>query len=262
MKLGFVLSTFVALVLITIVAVNAVPLGLRGVFSEGFQTDNSVMNLKLARANMGKEGFQGTAVNPVVIPPARPQGITTTTTKVGQNKPSSVSTPMNTPIPMPTPTPSVTPPPNAAMMAMQPSNPQMRPMDTSGAVIQGFDNMNQAENQGNMYRKDMREGFRSNYAEVSNGAKDQYQPIGAFDGVTLPTGNKVSSWRFTAPDEPLLGAPFKVGDDALFMFKNNQCKPECCGSSFSCSGGCVCTTPDQRDYINGRGGNRSAPAED
>ena len=259
-----------ALVLITIVAVNAVPLGLRGIFSEGFQTDNSVMNLKLARANMGKEGFQGTAVNPVIIPPARPQGITTTTTttKVGQNKPSSVSTPMNIPIPMPTPmptpTPSVTPPPNAAMMGAQQQQPQqqMRPMDASGAVIQGFDNMNQAENQGNMYRKDMREGFRSNYAEVSNGAKDQYAPIGAFDGVTLPTGNKVSSWRFTAPDEPLLGAPFKVGDDALFMFKNNQCKPECCGSSFSCSGGCVCTTPDQRDYINGRGGNRSAPAED
>ena len=132
MKLGFVLSTFVALVLITIVAVNAAPLGLRGVFSEGFQTDNSVMNLKLARANMGKEGFQGTAVNPVVIPPARPQGITTTTTKVGQNMPSSVSTPTNMPttvpipMPMPTATTTTTPPPNAAMMAMQPSNPQMR----------------------------------------------------------------------------------------------------------------------------------------
>lgn len=248
------------------------------------------MNLKLARANMAREGFQGTQVTPVIIPPAQPQGITTTTMKVGQNKPSTVSTPtMNTPtasmpIPMPTttPTPSVTPPPNAAMMGVSPppngnmmgvppppngnmmgTRPVGMPgMDASGAMIQGFQNMGIAENQGSMYRKDMKEGFRSNYADVSNGARDQYKPIGAFDGVTLPTGNKVSSWRYTAPDEPLLGAPFKVGNDELFIFKNNQCKPECCGSSFSCSGGCVCTTPDQRDYINGRGGNRTSPSED
>jgi len=43
------------------------------------------------------------------------------------------------------------------------------------------------------------------------------------------------------------------------MFKNNQCKPECCGASFSCDGGCVCTTPEQRDLINQRGGNRTQP---
>jgi hypothetical protein len=273
MKYGFVVSTFVALLVITIVTVYAAPLGLRGVFTEGFQNSDAVMNLKLARANLAKEGFQGTAVNPVVIPPAQPQGITTTTTKVGQNKPATVATPnmnmpaipMPTPTPTPMPTPSVTPPPNAAMMGTQTPMP---PMDVSGAQmpgmpnVQGFENMGVADNQGSMYRKEMKEGFRSNYAEVSNGAKDKYQPIGAFDGVTLPTGNKVSSWRYTAPDEPLLGAPFKVGDDALFIFKNNQCKPECCGASFSCSGGCVCTTPEQRDYINGRGGNRTAPADD
>jgi hypothetical protein len=268
MKYGFVVSTFVALVLITVVAVYAAPLGLRGVFTEGFQSNNPVMNLKLARANMAREGFQGTQVTPVIIPPAQPQGITTTTMKVGQNKPPMVSMPnMNTPaIPMPvpmpttTPTPSVTPPPNAAMMATQPV--VMPGMDVSGAMIQGFQNIGMAENQGNMYRKDMKEGFRSNYAEVSGGAKDNYQAMGPYDGVRLATGNDISTFRTTSPNEPLLGAPFKPGDDELFMFKNNQCKPECCGASFSCSGGCVCTTPDQRDYINGRGGNRTAPADD
>jgi hypothetical protein len=49
----------------------------------------------------------------------------------------------------------------------------------------------------------------------------------------------------------------ELGPDNLFIFKNNQCKPECCGASFSCGGGCVCTTPSQRDFINSRGGNRT-----
>jgi hypothetical protein len=98
----------------------------------------------------------------------------------------------------------------------------------------------------------------SNYAPA--GAKKYYQAMGAFDGVTLSTGNK-SSWRQTSPDEKLEGnyPKFKVGSDNLFMFKDNQCKPSCCGASYSCSGGCVCTTPDQRNFINMRGGNRTAP---
>jgi hypothetical protein len=98
--------------------------------------------------------------------------------------------------------------------------------------------------------------FLENAGPTSGGA------IGAFDGVRLSTGNKVSAWRSTAPDEPLMGPEFQPGPDSLFIFKNNQCKPECCGSSFSCGGGCVCTTPQQRQLIAGRGGNRTSPAGD
>ena len=85
--------------------------------------------------------------------------------------------------------------------------------------------------------------------------------MGAYDGVQLPTGNNTSVWRYTAPNEKLLGEEFEPGPDSLFMFKNNQCKPECCGASFSCGGGCVCTTPKQRQYLAGRGGNRTAPED-
>ena len=99
-------------------------------------------------------------------------------------------------------------------------------------------------------------GFR-NYSP--GGAKDSYQPIGNFDNVRLETGNPVSNWRYTSPNEPLNGPEFNVGDDNLFIFKNNQCKPECCGASYSCDGGCVCTTPQQRRYLNERGGNRTSP---
>ena len=105
------------------------------------------------------------------------------------------------------------------------------------------------------------EGFASYDVSNAGGAKDVYQPIGQYDGVKLSTGNSVSEWRYTAPNEPLTGAEFVPGDNELFMFKNNQCKPECCGASFSCGGGCVCTTPQQRQYLASRGGNQTAPGD-
>lgn len=108
---------------------------------------------------------------------------------------------------------------------------------------------------------EMREGFSSYELNTAAGAKNSYQAMGAYDGVQLPTGNNSSVWRYTAPNEKLLGDEFTPGDDNLFMFKNNQCKPECCGASFSCGGGCVCTTPEQRQYIASRGGNRTAPED-
>jgi hypothetical protein len=106
----------------------------------------------------------------------------------------------------------------------------------------------------------VKEGFSSGL-ESAAGAKDSYRPIGQFDGVKLSTGNSVSEWRYTAPNEPLQGAEFTPDSDNLFMFKNNQCKPECCGASFSCGGGCVCTSPQQRQYIASRGGNRDRPED-
>lgn len=105
-----------------------------------------------------------------------------------------------------------------------------------------------------------KEGFASFSLADGAGARELYQPMGAFDGVVVSTG-AASRWRYTSPNEPLRGPAFNPGPDSLFMFKNNQCKPECCGASFSCGGGCVCTTPQQRDYINQRGGNRTAPED-
>ena len=102
------------------------------------------------------------------------------------------------------------------------------------------------------------EGFTSYFLE--NAGSTNAKPIGPYDGVKLETGNGVSSWRYNHPNEPLEGnyPPFKVGMDNLFMFKDNQCKPECCGASFACDGGgCVCTSKEQRNFINSRGNNRT-----
>ena len=83
-------------------------------------------------------------------------------------------------------------------------------------------------------------------------------PIGSWDGRNMAAGLPPAAQGFRAnhPDEPLAGPPVEIGPDNLFYFKNNQCKPECCGATLSCDGGCVCTTPEQRSYISTRGGNR------
>jgi hypothetical protein len=83
-------------------------------------------------------------------------------------------------------------------------------------------------------------------------------PIGSYDGRNMASGLPPAAQGFRArmPNEPLAGPEIEVGPDSLFIFANNQCKPECCGSTLSCDGGCVCTTPKQRDFINTRGGNR------
>jgi len=104
------------------------------------------------------------------------------------------------------------------------------------------------------------EGFTSYFLENAGSSglgKNKYEPIGAFDDVRVTPDNGVSSWRGTSPNEPLLGPEFQPGPDSLFIFKNNQSKPECCSASYASDTGCVCTTPQQRNYINTRGGNRT-----
>jgi hypothetical protein len=104
------------------------------------------------------------------------------------------------------------------------------------------------------------EGFTNYFlqnAGPSGMGASKYVPMGAFDNLTITPNNGVSSWRETKPNQPLLGPEFQPGPDSLFMFKNNDVKPECCGASYSSDTGCVCTTPQQRNYINMRGGNRT-----
>ena len=95
---------------------------------------------------------------------------------------------------------------------------------------------------------------------VLGGAPAAGTSMGIYDNV-VKAGVAQGQWKVNTPNEAKLGAEFKVGPDSLFMFKNNQCKPECCGASFSCSGGCVCTTEADRDLILKRGGNRTTPGD-
>ena len=46
----------------------------------------------------------------------------------------------------------------------------------------------------------------------------------------------------------------------MFMFAYNQCRPECCPSTYSCDKGCVCTTEQQRKFIGVTRGNNKTTA--
>lgn len=97
---------------------------------------------------------------------------------------------------------------------------------------------------------------------------------GSYDGIYLQTTG-ASKWRHQPNNVPLIDAdvfvpmghplPLKhetiytaLPKDSMFYFARNVSSPACCPSTYSTNGGCVCTTEEQRRFINdGRGGNRA-----
>lgn len=104
-------------------------------------------------------------------------------------------------------------------------------------------------------KKDGREGMAlmgSDINEVQNGdvagmwvtkANTYASEFGY--GIINNTGSAYSA------DEPL-----KNGE--MVLFAKNKFKPECCPAPYSSSTGCVCMTPEQINYLNTRGGNRTS----
>jgi hypothetical protein len=111
-----------------------------------------------------------------------------------------------------------------------------------------------------------REGFADRFAMsgvrtepfmdyLSNGFATA--PIGSYDGVNMAANLPADSQGFRARMPNVPHPTVTIDNDHLLPFVHNECKPECCGSTMSCDGGgCVCTTPEDRDLINTRGGNR------
>ena len=79
-------------------------------------------------------------------------------------------------------------------------------------------------------------------------------------GNQLPVDNDPQLYQFDNIDAPSVDGD-KKSPKSLFMFSNNQCRPECCPSTYSCDKGCVCTTEQQRKFINNRGVMKSSPHE-
>ena len=84
-----------------------------------------------------------------------------------------------------------------------------------------------------------------------------------FDNLLLKSNNSNQLKRVDAVYQgnqlPIsdIPAPLDTAADATnFLFALNQCKPECCPSTYSCDSGCVCATPEQNDFIATRGSNR------
>ena len=96
--------------------------------------------------------------------------------------------------------------------------------------------------------------------------------IGQYDGLKLEQNendqmnrtvfesndNNVVIQGYSVPLENELVQPIEDSSKkSMFIFKNNESNPNCCPSTFSDSKGCICTSEEQRDYINKRGGNRT-----
>lgn len=112
--------------------------------------------------------------------------------------------------------------------------------------------------------------------------------MGDYDGIPLRT-TCTDGWRLTPCDVPITDAtrnqvvqgnqlplrlvptensfpnapPVNGQQDAPrsdFMFAYNVSSPLCCPSTYSTSTGCVCTTVEQRKWLNERGNNRNTPS--
>ena len=153
----------------------------------------------------------------------------------------------------------------------------------------------------NHYQKWAAEGFANprsplHSAPVASATIDGPAPIGYtmgdYDGIPLQTdckggwksppctaplgessrndtvqGHQIPlAYEFTAtvndfPNAPPIdGTPNQPSSD--FMFAYNKSSPFCCPSTYSTSTGCVCTTPEQRDWLQSRGNNSPNQHED
>lgn len=100
------------------------------------------------------------------------------------------------------------------------------------------------------------------------------KPNGCSDWRHPPACNKLYNWeKIYTPQGtpfPLNPAISKEGTkngpnvdgtektpNDMFMFAYNKVSLDCCPSTYSTDRGCVCTTKQQRDFINSRGNNRN-----
>ena len=100
------------------------------------------------------------------------------------------------------------------------------------------------ENQGSDINQSIGDGNSSSW---ENKANDYADKMGNDDDA-----NRHSTYT---------GTPVPLQEGELFFFSENDFKPECCGASYSSSTGCACTSQEQIDYLNTRGGNRTAPSQ-
>ena len=100
--------------------------------------------------------------------------------------------------------------------------------------------------------------YPGTYWRNPNQQEKLYENIVVSQGHQLPLESSIAT-------DPTINGPTLDGtkntSNSMFMFSKNQCKPECCPSTYSCSGGCVCTTKEQRRYVGETRGNNKTTSE-
>lgn len=75
-----------------------------------------------------------------------------------------------------------------------------------------------------------------------------------FQGATLPDQPPKELQYDNHESLPTVDGSAKA-PRSMFMMAFNKCDPSCCPSTYSCSGGCVCMTDEQKNYLGNRGNN-------
>ena len=115
------------------------------------------------------------------------------------------------------------------------------------------------------------EGFAPNDYSMGEYSNLVLKPKGCSDWRKPPAYNKLLKGNIFTPfgtqvplknnytksinDGPPIDGNSEDNRKDLFMFAYNKSSPDCCPSTYSTSTGCICTTKNQRDYINQRGNN-------
>ena len=90
---------------------------------------------------------------------------------------------------------------------------------------------------------------KSEYLRLLNAPLSTNGDICVYQGHENPLEcKKTTGLNIGPPINGVLGSP-----QNMFMFSNNNSSPNCCPSTFSTSTGCVCTTENQRKFVNRRG---------
>jgi hypothetical protein len=107
------------------------------------------------------------------------------------------------------------------------------------------------------------------FCSCAGGVKEGFDAAldltGAALDYTMGTGVK-GSWDKPRTDIPRninqslegnVGGPVPLPEGELFIWRENKSDPNCCPGIYSTSTGCICSSPEQMNYLNERGGNRT-----
>lgn len=111
-------------------------------------------------------------------------------------------------------------------------------------------------------RVSMKEGMQMMSASIDYNMGEGVK--GSLHGYPMQKGSSIE-WR--KQDHDSYSSEFVAPEQSMDFFAKTEFKPECCGSSYSASGGmnaggfasggCACMNKKQIDYLNTRGGNRT-----
>lgn len=74
-----------------------------------------------------------------------------------------------------------------------------------------------------------------------------------YQGTPLPLAENIEKSLDVSNGPSIDGT--EESPSSMSMFRYNQCKPECCPGPYTCDRGCVCTTKNQKRFLQTRGNN-------